>query len=134
MNAAMRVYDKMNQQLYRKVGRKYVTVTDPYALDGLREGWWLVKVSPGSTSIRQQVRPADAEISAAARDKEEELMKIIRKASEAKPAKTPISQEALADWQAFIDKHGNEFSSLQFPSIQENAEKIVEALLNNSTC
>tara|TARA_R110000868_G_scaffold204078_1_gene452096 strand:+ start:1681 stop:1854 length:174 start_codon:yes stop_codon:yes gene_type:complete len=39
MNAAMRIYDKMNQQLYRKVGRKYVAETDPYALDGLREGW-----------------------------------------------------------------------------------------------
>lgn len=35
----MRIYDKMNQQLYRKVGRKYVAETDPYALDGLREGW-----------------------------------------------------------------------------------------------
>jgi hypothetical protein len=43
--------------------------------------------------------------------------------------KIPISPEALADWQAFIDRHGNEFSSLQFPSFQENAEKIIEALL-----
>ena len=129
MNASMRIYDKMNQQLYRKVGRKYVPISDPYALDGLREGWWLVKVSPGSTSIRQQVYPSKAEISAAARDKADELLQIIREASEAKPAKIPISPEALADWQAFIAKHGNEFSSLQFPSMQENAEKIIEALL-----
>lgn len=125
----MRIYDKMNQQLYRKVGRKYVPYNDPYALDGLRQGWWLVKVSSGCTSIRQQVYPSKAEISAAARDKEEELVKIICEASEAKPAKIPISPEALADWQAFIAKHGDEFSSLQFPSVQENAEKIIEALL-----
>ena len=125
----MRIYDKMNQQLYRKVGRKYVLINDPYALDGLREGWWLVKVAPGSTSIRQQVYPAKAEISAAAKDKEDELLQIIREASEAKPAKIPISPEALADWQAFIAKHGDEFTSLQFPSMQENAEKIIEALL-----
>jgi hypothetical protein len=129
MNASIRIYDKMNQQLYRKVGRKYVPETDPYALDGLREGWWLVKVTPGSTSIRQQVYPSKAEISAAAKDKEDELLQIIREASEAKPAKIPISPEALADWQAFIHRHGNEFSSLQFPSMQENAERIIEALL-----
>ena len=129
MNASMRIYDKMNQQLYKKVGRKYVPISDPYALDGLREGWWLVKVSPGSTSIRQQVYPAKAEISAAAKDKEDELLQIIREASEAKPAKIPVSPEARADWQAFITKHGDEFTSLQFPSMQENAEKIIEALL-----
>lgn len=129
MNASMRIYDKMNQQLYKKVGRKYVAESDPYALDGLREGWWLVKVSPGSTSIRQAVYPSKAEISAAAKDKEDELLQIIREASEAKPAKIPISPEALADWQAFIVKHGDEFTSLQFPSMQENAEKIIEALL-----
>ena len=129
MKAQHRIYDKMNQQLYRKVGRKYIAETDPYALDGLREGWWLVKVAPGSTSIRQAVYPAKAEIAAAAKDKSDELLQIIREASEAKPAKIPISPTALADWQAFIAKHGDEFSSLQFPSMQENAEKIVEALL-----
>lgn len=129
MKAQHRIYDKMNQQLYRKVGRKYIAETDPYALDGLREGWWLVKVAPGSTSIRQAVYPAKAEIAAAAKDKSDELLQIIREASEAKPAKIPISPTALTDWQAFIAKHGDEFSSLQFPSMQENAEKIVEALL-----
>lgn len=129
MKAQNRIYDKMNQQLYRKVGRKYIAETDPYALDGLREGWWLVKVAPGRTSIRQAVYPAKAEIAAAAKDKSDELLQIIREASEAKPAKIPISPTALADWQAFIAKHGDEFSSLQFPSMQENAEKIVEALL-----
>jgi hypothetical protein len=129
MNAATRIYEKMNQIRYKKVGRKYVQDNDPWAYDGLREGWWLVKVAPGSTSIRQQVYPNKAELDAAAKDKEDELVKIIREASEAKPAKIPISAEALADWQAFIAKHGDEFTSLQFPSFQENAEKIVEALL-----
>ena len=129
MNAETRIYDKMNQIRYKKVGRKYVQDNDPWAYEGLREGYWLVKVSPGSTSIRQQVYPYKAEITAAARDKEEELIDIIRKASEARPSKRPISPEALADWQAFIAKHGNEFSSPEYPSMQENAERIIEALL-----
>lgn len=119
----------MNQIRYKKVGRKYVQDNDPFAYEGLREGWWLVKVAPGSTSIRQQLRPHKAEITAAAREKEEELMDIIREASEARPAQNPISPEALADWKAFVAKHGKEFSSLEYPSIQENAQRIIEALL-----
>jgi hypothetical protein len=130
MNAQQRIYNKMNTIRYKKVGRKYVQDNDPFALDGLRLGWWLVKVAPGSTSIRQQVYPHKAEITAAAREKEDQLIDIIRKASEARPQKNPLTPEALADWQAFITKHGKEFTTLEYPSIQENAEKIIEALLN----
>jgi len=129
MNAQTRIYDKMSQILYKKVGRKYVQENDPWAYDGLREGWWLVKVAAGSTSIRQQVYPNKAEISAATRDKEDQLIDIIRKASEARPQQRPLTPEALADWQAFIAKHGEQFTTLEYPSIQENAEKIIEALL-----
>ena len=129
MNAQQRIYNKMDQIRYKKVGRKYVQDNDPWAYEGLREGWWLVKVAAGSTSIRQQVYPHKAEITAAAKDKEDQLVDIIRTASEARPSKNPLTPEALADWQAFIHRHGNEFSSLQYPSIQENAEKIIEALL-----
>jgi len=129
MNAYNRILDKQNTQLYKKVGRKYIPETDIWALDGLREGWWLVKVAPGSTSIRQAVYPHKAEIQAAAKDKEDQLVNIIGKASEARPSQNPLTPEALADWQAFIAKHGKEFSSLQYPSIQENAQKIIEALL-----
>jgi len=129
MNAQEKIYNKMNEIRYKKVGRKYVQDNDPWGYDGLREGWWLVKVAAGSTSIRQQVYPNKAEISAAARDKEEQLIDIIRKASEARPQRNPLTPEALADWQAFIAKHGEQFTSLEYPSIQENAEKIIEALL-----
>ena len=130
MNAQTRIYNKMNTIRYKKVGRKYVQDNDPHAYDGLREGWWLVKVAPGSTSIRQQVYPHKAEITAAAKEKEDQLIDIIRKASEARPQRNPLTPEALADWQAFIARHGKEFNSLEYPSIQENAEKIIEALLN----
>jgi len=129
MNAQQRIYNRMNEVFYKKVGRKYVQINDPYALDGLREGWWLVKVAAGSTSIRQAVYPHKAEIQAAAKDKEDKLVEIIRKASEARPQSNPLTPEALADWQAFIAKHGKQFSLLEYPSIQENAEKIIEALL-----
>jgi hypothetical protein len=130
MNASTRVYEKMNQQLYKKVGRKYVPVNDVCAYDGLQEGWWLVKVAPSSTSIRQCVYPHKAEIQAAAQDKADELIDIIRAASIARPPEgVPLSEAAFASWKKLVAKHGDEFSTMHYPSIQENAEKIIEALL-----
>ena len=129
MNAETRAYEKMNKIRYKKIGKQYVQDNDPYAYDGLREGWWLVKVTPGSTSIRQAVYPAKAELAAAVRDKEDELIRIILKASEARPTNLPLSDQAKADWDWFIERNGKEFSTLEYPSIQENAQKIVEALL-----
>jgi hypothetical protein len=130
MKSSDRIALKKQNILYKKVGKKYVPINDPWAYDGLREGWWLVKVGEGFTSIRSIVYPNKAELLAAARDKEDQLVKIIREASEAKPKEgVPMSDEARKDWQWFIDKHGKEFSTIYFPSFQENAEKIVKALL-----
>jgi len=124
MNALTRISHKT--QLYKK----YIEHNDPWALDGLQDGWWLIKVAPGSKTIRSIVYPHKAEILAAAKDKQDEVMDIIREASEAKPKEgVPMSEQARKDWQWFIDKHGKEFSTIYFPSFHENAEKIVEALL-----
>ena len=122
-----------DQRLYRKVGKKFVPVNDPYAYDGLREGFWLIKIDKGSTSIRQQIYPEKAAITAAARVCEEKLLGIIRKASEARPGwgkHTPLSPEEKKDWEAFINKHGESFSTLAYPSFQENAEKILMAIVD----
>jgi hypothetical protein len=117
---------------YKKVGKKYVEVNDPWAYDGLGEGFWLIQVRPGSTSIRHQVYPAASALTAAARLKEDELVAIIREASEARPQNRKISEEALRDWKKFIKKHGEEFNNLEYPSLQENAEKIIKALIGEN--
>lgn len=128
MNSTTRIAHKT--QLYKKVGKKYIEHNDPWAIDGLEDGWWLVKVAPGSKTIRSIVYPHNAEIIAAAKDKEDELVAIIREASEAKPKEgIPLSEECRKDWQALMEKHGKELSTIYFPSFQENAEKIVKALI-----
>jgi hypothetical protein len=125
---------KEDQRLYRKVGKKFVPVNDPYAYDGLREGFWLIKIDKGCTSIRQQIYPEKSRVTAAARLMEEKLIDIIRKASEARPQKNPLTPEEKKDWDKFIAKHGNSFNTLCYPSFQENAEKIVAALLDEQGC
>jgi len=130
MNAINHIYAKQDQILYKKKGNKYVQANDVSVLDGLREGWYLVRVEDGCKSIYHSVYPAKAEILAAAKNKRDELVKIIREASEAKPKEgVPLSEQALKDWRHFISKHGKEFNTLYYPSFHENAEKIVNALL-----
>ena len=130
MNASTHIHNKMANQLYKKVGRKYVPTSDPFAYEGLREGWWLVKVTPGCTSIRQAVQPHKAELEAAAKDKEDVIMDIIRKSTEAKPKEgIPLSEEARADWNALVAKHGKELSVIYYPSHQEVATRIMDKIL-----
>ena len=129
MNAINHIYAKQDQILYKKKGNKYVQANDVSVLDGLREGWHLVRVEDGCKSIYHSVYPAKAELLAAAKNKRDELVKIIREASEAKPVNQPLSEQALADWKWFMSRNGKEFNTLSYPSFHENAEKIVEALL-----
>jgi hypothetical protein len=129
MNAINHIYAKQDQILYKKKGNKYVQANDVSVLDGLREGWHLVRVEDGCKSIYHNVYPAKAELLAAAKNKRDELVKIIREASEAKPVNQPLSEQALADWKWFMSRNGKEFNTLSYPSFHENAEKIVNALL-----
>lgn len=131
MNAKQRIELKQDRARYKKVGRKYVLCNDFDAYEGLEDGWWLVKVAPSCKTIRACVYPAKAELIAAIKDKEDQIMEVIRKASEARPrAGIPISEQAKKDWQWFIDKHGKEFNMLEYPSLQENAENILKILLD----
>jgi hypothetical protein len=129
-NVTARAAVKEDQRVYRKVGKKYVPTNDPYAYEGLRDGFWLVHVKDGCTCIRQQIYPEKAAIAAAVHLKEEKLVDIIRKASEARPQKHLLTPEEKKDWDKFINKHGESFNTLAYPSFQENAEKILMAIVD----
>jgi hypothetical protein len=131
MTALERIAHKDSQTLYKKVGRKYIKVNDVCAYDGLRAGYWLVKVADGYTSIKSTVYPAKVEVEAAIRDKVEDILPIIREASEARPQNTPITPELKADWEAMVKKHGDGMRYFTYESMQGMAEKIVEKLVGN---
>lgn len=129
MNAQQRIEQAESDILYRKKGKRYIPVNDPNAYYGLSEGYWLVKVSPGYTGIRQCVYPDRAEIQAAMHNKASSIMDIIRKAGEARPTKIKLTKSEHKDWKAFIAKHGESFNMLCYPSLHDVAEQIVEELL-----
>lgn len=129
MTAKERIDHSASLNLYKKVGRKYVQATDNDAYNGLREGYWLVRVGQG-TSIRQCVYPDRAELDAAIHKKRERLIDIIRKVSEATPKEgIKMTEQARLDWEHFISKHGAEFNTLYYPSIHDNAQMILDEIL-----
>jgi hypothetical protein len=129
MNAQQRIEQVESNILYRKQGKRYIPINDPYAYHGLDEGYWLVKIVPGCTSIRQCVYPDRAEIQAAMHEKADSIMDIIRKAGEARPYQTKLTKSEREDWKTFIAKHGKSFNMLAYPSLHDVAEQIVEELL-----
>lgn len=127
-----RINCKNEGQLYQKKGKKYVKANDVWALEGLRNGDYFIRVRDGSTSIRQAVYPHKAPLIMAARDLEDKLIDIIRSASQARPKSIPLTVQAKADWDRLIKNSGESFSTLEYPSIQENAEAIVKVLLDKA--
>lgn len=130
MNAQQRIAYTESQRMYRKVGRKYVPIDDPFACTGLTPGWWLVKVSDGCTSVRATIHPHRAEVDAAFKDAVDIVQRIISDAVKARPSKVQLTEEQAADWNALIAKHGEAFRMFEFKSIMEIAEEVVEKVTN----
>ncbi len=130
MKATERIKLKESQRLYRKINGRFRPADDPWVYHGLMNGWWLIRVSDGCVSIREQVHPDRSELDAAANELEGELIGIIRKATEARPSKTHLTPEEKQDWDWFIKKHGEGFNTLHYPSFAESTKQIVDAILN----
>lgn len=128
MKALDRIAYKEESTLYRKKGRKYVPVSDPYAYEGLGKGWWLVQVREGCTSIRAAVYPHRAEVEAAIKEKADKIEEILFEATQARPKNRPVSPELRKDWEALIEKHGKEMSVFEYDSIAGISEKIITKL------
>lgn len=127
--AAQHIARKESQTLYKRTPNgRYIPVSDPYAYDGLREGSYLVVVRPGSTSIRQAVYPARAEIQAALLELEDELTTLISKAAEARPRKMPLTPKEKAAWEELVRVGGDSFSTLTYESINGIARALTDRI------
>lgn len=88
------------EQYYIRKNGKYVPAHNPYALEGLYNGAWLVVVEKGSTIIEQALNPKTAELDAALYYLREELVRAISKSAEAQPP-IPISKKEQKAWAKF---------------------------------
>lgn len=94
----------MRQLFYKKVGRRYVPVSeyDSELLDAFPKGNHLVMSYPGGASRRFNIDPALAPMIAAGRYAEDAISNKIREATDLRPMNREIDEETQKRWQEVI--------------------------------
>jgi hypothetical protein len=120
----------MKKLFYEKVGRKYVPVYeyDQTLMDAFPKGTHLVICYPGGQSTRYKIDPAYAPMIAAGRVAEDKISEAIRKASDLRPSRAPITPGQQAAWENLVKEFGEDARMLEWPSAREAAEEAVKAM------
>lgn len=115
---------------YEKVGRRYVPVAeyDNELLDSFPKGNHLVMCYPGGMSRHFNINPDYAGMIAAGRVAEDAICEQIRKQSEMKPQRTPITPGQKKAWENLAKEFGDELCPLTYGSARDLAEAAVKAL------
>lgn len=124
----------MKEIFYKKVGRKYVPVYeyDSVLLDSFSKGNHLVMCYPGGQSRRYNIEPNHVALIAAARVAEDAMCEAIRKASEMRPQKTPITPGQQKAWKKLAKEFGDDLATLQTTSARDVAEAGINAIINEA--
>jgi len=120
----------MKKIYYEKRGRRYVPVSeyDSEYLDSFSKGTHIVMVYPGGQSRRYNIDPAYAPMIAAGRVAEDVICRAISKASEMRPARTPITPGQKKAWEKLAKELGDELATLHGLSVHDCAEAGVKAM------
>ncbi len=121
----------MKKIYYEKIGRRYVPVAeyDNDLLDSFPKGSHLVLVYPGGQSRRFNVEPNHAAMIAAGRVAEDAICDSLRKASEMRPQRTPITLGQQRAWRKLAKEFGDELCPLSYGSARDHAEAAVNAMI-----
>lgn len=119
---------------YEKVGRKYVPVYeyDQSLMDSLPKGNHLISVYPGGSSCRYNVDPAYAPMIAAGRVAEDMISEVIRKATDLRPRRSPITPSQKKAWDNLVKEFGEEARVLERPSAREACTVAVNAMVEEA--
>ena len=115
---------------YIKEGRRYVPVSeyDSELLDAFPKGTHLVMSYPGGTSRRFNIDPNYAAMIAAGRVAEDAMCRAMSKASELRPARTPITPGQKKAWEKLAKEFGDELCTLHGQSVHDIVEAGVNAM------
>jgi hypothetical protein len=120
----------MKRIFYEKVGRRYVPVYeyDQILMDAFPKGSHLVICYPGGQSTRYNVNPAYAPMIAAGRVAEDKISEALRKASDMRPKRAPITEGQQRAWENLVKEFGEDARMLEWPSARQVAEDAVKAM------
>ena len=121
----------MKKIYYEKIGRRYVPVAeyDNDLLDSFSKGSHLVLCYPGGQSRRFNVEPNHAAMIAAGRVAEDAICEAMRKASEMRPQRTPLTPGQKKAWEKLAKEFGDGLAALTMGSARDHAEAGVNAMI-----
>ena len=121
----------MKKIYYEKIGRRYLPVAeyDNDLLDSFPKGAHLVLCYPGGTSRRFNVEPNHAAMIAAGRVAEDGICEAMRKASEMRPQRTPLTPGQKKAWEKLAKEFGDDLAALSMGSARDHAEAGVNAMI-----
>ena len=121
----------MKKVYYEKIGRRYVPVCeyDNDLLDSFPRGAHLVLCYPGGSSRRFNVEPNHAALIAAGRVAEDGMCDAIRRASEMRPQRTPITEGQRRAWRKLAREFGDDLATLNMGCARDIAEAGVNAMI-----
>jgi hypothetical protein len=130
----------MKQLFYKKVGRRYVPVSeyDNELLDAFPKGNHFVMSYPGGVSRRFNIEPALAPMIAAGRVAEDAICRRIQQETELRPVNREIDETTQRKWKKFIATvpedfrfmftHGSARDAAEagIKAMQEEADKLMQ--------
>ena len=121
----------MKKIYYEKRGRRYIPVAenDYDMFDAMPKGTHLVMCYPGGTSRRFNVEPNHAAMIAAGRVAEDGICEAMRKASEMRPQRTPLTPGQKKAWEKLAKEFGDGLAALSMGSARDHAEAGVNAMI-----
>jgi len=120
----------MKETFYKKVGRRYVPVSE-YDIDlfnSMSKGSHLVMCYPGGRSIRYNVNPNHAALIAASRVAEDAMTHALFRASEMRPKHRPYTEKQKQAWLNLQRAFGDDMYALNSESARGIAEAGIRAL------
>ena len=121
----------MKKIFYEKVGRRYKPVREYDSLlqESFPKGAHLVITYPGGRSTRYNIDPNYAAMIAAGRLAEDGICEAMRKASEMRPQRTPLTPGQKKAWEKLAKEFGDDLCPLTYGSARDHAEAGVNAMI-----
>lgn len=118
--------------LYKKVGKRYKPVAEHEEWDSYPKGAHLVVCSPGSTLRRFNVDPDRAGLLAAAEPLREQIRALVMDLHKMRPTRRPVTMQQAAAWRRFQKAMGNDAYAVEYASVGEIADAVVDLIVKEA--
>ena len=118
--------------LYKKVGRRYRPVAEHEEWDSYPAGAHLVVCSPGSTLQRFDINPDRAGLLAAAEPLRAQIRALVMELHRMRPPRAPVTQKQADAWHAFERAMGNDAYVVEYASVGEIADAVVDLIVTEA--